>query len=110
MIVDTLPIALQQAGSAWAGRMSAIGQLVGYGVGSINTVSILGTLLGDTQFKQMTLIAALFLIGSVLVTSYSVKERILITARLVDSSTGDVIWICADKCAEIAMATQELFK
>lgn len=90
--------------------MSAIGQLVGYGVGSINTVSILGTLLGDTQFKQMTLIAALFLIGSVLVTSYSVKERILITARLVDSSTGDVIWICADKCAEIAMATQELFK
>lgn len=90
--------------------MSAIGQLVGYGVGSINTVSILGTLLGDTQFKQMTLIAALFLVGSVLVTSYSVKERILITARLVDSSMGNVIWICADKRAEIAMATQELFK
>lgn len=88
MIVDTLPIPLQQAGSAWAGRMSAIGQLVGYGIGSINTVSILGTLLGDTQFKQMTLIAALFLVGSILVTSYSVKERILITARLVDSSWG----------------------
>lgn len=68
--------------------MSAIGQLVGYGVGSINTVSILGALFGDTQFKQMTVIAALVLIASVLVTSYSVKERILITARLVDSWMG----------------------
>lgn len=81
LIVDTLPIPLQQSGSAWAGRMSAIGQLVGYGVGSIDTVSILGTFLGDTQFKQMTVIAAMFLVGSVLVTAYSVKERILITAR-----------------------------
>lgn len=61
--------------------MSAIGQLVGYGVGSIDTVRILGSFIGDTQFKQMTVIAALFLIASVLVTSYSVKERILITAR-----------------------------
>lgn len=65
--------------------MSAIGQLVGYGVGSIDTVSIFGSLIGDTQFKQMTVIAALFLIGAVLVTSYSVKERILVTARLVSS-------------------------
>lgn len=65
--------------------MSAIGQLAGYGVGSIDTVSILGSLIGDTQFKQMTVIAALFLIGAVLVTSYSVNERILVTARLVSS-------------------------
>lgn len=69
--------------------MSAIGQLVGYGVGSIDTVSILGTFLGDTQFKQMTVIAAMFLVGSVLVTSYSVKERILITARLVSRAGND---------------------
>ena len=57
------------------------GQNIGYGVGSIDTVSIFGSLIGDTQFKQMTVIAALFLIGAVLVTSYSVKERILVTAR-----------------------------
>ncbi|OJJ79905.1 putative sucrose transporter [Aspergillus glaucus CBS 516.65] len=88
LIVDTLPIPLQQSGSAWAGRMSAIGQLVGYGVGSIDTVRILGSFIGDTQFKQMTVIAALFLIGSVLVTSYSVKERILITARDSDGEAG----------------------
>lgn len=56
---------------------------MGYAIGSIDTVSIIGTIFGDTQFKQMTVFAALFLIGSVLVTSYAVKERVLITARWV---------------------------
>lgn len=63
--------------------MSAIGQLIGYFIGSLDTVSIFGTIIGDTQFKQMTVIAALSLIGAVMVTSYSVKERVLITARWV---------------------------
>jgi solute carrier family 45 protein 1/2/4 len=100
LIVDTLPIPLQQTGSAWgmvfphmsqsktltvilAGRMCAIGQLFAYVVGSIDTVSIFGSFLGDTQFKQMTVIAALLLVGAVAVTSYSVKERVLISARWV---------------------------
>ena len=61
--------------------MSAIGQLISYVIGSIDTVSIFGTTIGDTQFKQMTVIAALSLLISVLVTCYAVKERILITAR-----------------------------
>jgi solute carrier family 45 protein 1/2/4 len=61
--------------------MSAIGQLISYVIGSIDTVSLFGAIIGDTQFKQMTVIAALSLIGAVSVTSYSVKERILITAR-----------------------------
>lgn len=56
---------------------------MGYAIGSINTVSIIGAIFGDTQFKQMTVFAALFLIGSVLVTSYAVKERVLISARWV---------------------------
>ncbi|KAJ5769336.1 hypothetical protein N7520_003895 [Penicillium odoratum] len=75
LIVDTLPIPLQQAGSAWAGRMCAIGQLISYVIGSIDTVSIFGSLFGDTQFKQMTVIAAFSLIAAVAVTSYSVKEH-----------------------------------
>ncbi|KAJ5510365.1 hypothetical protein N7453_002468 [Penicillium expansum] len=89
LIVDTLPIPSQQAGSAWAGRMSAIGQLFAYVVGAIDTVSIFGTFLGDTQFKQMTVIAALSLIGAVAVTSYSVKERVLLSARD-DGSAGAI--------------------
>lgn len=64
-----------------AGRMCAIGQLISYVIGSIDTVSIFGSLLGDTQFKQMTVIAAMSLIIAVAVTSYSVKERVLISAR-----------------------------
>jgi solute carrier family 45 protein 1/2/4 len=61
--------------------MSAIGQLISYVIGSIDTVSIFGAVIGDTQFKQMTVIAALALLGAIAVTCYSVKERILITAR-----------------------------
>lgn len=61
--------------------MCAIGQLISYVIGSIDTVSIFGSFFGDTQFKQMTVIAALSLIGAVSVTSYAVKERVLITAR-----------------------------
>ncbi|XHG09556.1 hypothetical protein AWENTII_012607 [Aspergillus wentii] len=90
LIVDTLPIPSQQAGSAWAGRMSAIGQLIGYVIGSIDTVSLFGATIGDTQFKQMTVIAALSLIIAVLVTSYSVKERVLITARDADDKAGAI--------------------
>ncbi|CAG7963021.1 unnamed protein product [Penicillium nalgiovense] len=89
LIVDTLPIPSQQAGSAWAGRMCAIGQLFAYVVGAIDTVSIFGTFLGDTQFKQMTVIAALSLMLAVGVTSYSVKERVLISARD-DGSAGAI--------------------
>ncbi|OQE29401.1 hypothetical protein PENSTE_c002G04707 [Penicillium steckii] len=90
LIVDTLPIPLQQAGSAWAGRMSAIGQLIAYVVGAVDTVSIFGSLLGDTQFKQMTVIAAMSLILAVSVTSYSVKERVLISARDSDGKAGAI--------------------
>ena len=64
-----------------ATRMTAIGQLIGYVIGSIDTVSIFGSIIGDTQFKQMTVIAALSLLGAVFITSYTVKERVLITAR-----------------------------
>lgn len=61
--------------------MTAIGQLIGYVIGSIDTVSIFGAIIGDTQFKQMTVIAAMSLVGAVFVTSYAVKERVLVTAR-----------------------------
>ncbi|GLI76915.1 hypothetical protein PoHVEF18_005193 [Penicillium ochrochloron] len=90
LIVDTLPIPLQQAGSAWASRMCAIGQLISYVIGSIDMVSIFGSLLGDTQFKQMTVIAALSLIIAVAITSYSVKERVLISARDSDGKGGAI--------------------
>ena len=61
--------------------MIAIGHLVGYGVGTINLPKLFGNSLGDSQFKQVTLLAALALILAVGVTSYAVDERILISSK-----------------------------
>ena len=81
LIVDTLPISKQQLGSAWASRMVAIGHLVGYAIGTIDLLKIFGKTFGDSQFKQITFIAATFFTFSVSVTCWAVEERILISAR-----------------------------
>jgi solute carrier family 45 protein 1/2/4 len=79
LIVDTLPIAKQQQGSSWASRMVAVGSLVGYGAGAVDLGSIFGPMLGDTQFKQLTAVAAITLCLTVGLTSYAVTERVLIS-------------------------------
>ena len=61
--------------------MVAIGHLIGYGVGTLNLTKMLGTFLGDSQFKKLTVIAALALLFTVGVTSYAVQERILVSSR-----------------------------
>ncbi|KAI0898205.1 MFS general substrate transporter [Annulohypoxylon nitens] len=81
LVVDTLPIEKQQTGSAWGSRMSAIGHGIAYATGAIDLPSLLGTSLGDTQFKQLTVIAALGLVFTCGVTSWAVTERILIAPR-----------------------------
>jgi solute carrier family 45 protein 1/2/4 len=78
LIVDTLPIPKQQAGSSWASRMVAVGSLIGYGAGALKLETVFGTLLGDTQFKQLTVVAAFFLCLTVGLTSWAVTERVLI--------------------------------
>jgi solute carrier family 45 protein 1/2/4 len=76
LIVDTLPISKQQQGSSWASRMVAVGSLIGYGAGAIDLRSVFGPMLGDTQFKQLTAVAALTLCLAVGVTSWAVTERV----------------------------------
>jgi hypothetical protein len=66
--------------------MVAVGSLIGYGAGSVDMVKVFGTALGDTQFKQMTAIAAAALLMAVGITSYAVKERILISPRYANPS------------------------
>ncbi|KAF1933509.1 sucrose transport protein SUC2 [Didymella exigua CBS 183.55] len=78
LIVDTLPIPKQQAGSSWASRMVAVGSLIGYGAGAVKLEAVFGTLLGDTQFKQLTVVAAFCLCLTVGLTSWAVTERVLI--------------------------------
>lgn len=87
LVVDALPVSKQQLGSAWATRMVAVGHLIGYGVGTIHLREIWGDWLGDTQFKQLIWVAILALAGSQGLTSWAVKERILIS-RKDDGSKG----------------------
>ena len=61
--------------------MIAIGHLIGYGAGTVDLVKIFGTTLGDSQFKQLTLIAAVFFIFAVGLTSWAVQERVLISSK-----------------------------
>lgn len=79
LIVDSLPTAKQQTGSAWAGRTAAAGHLLGYAIGSLDLKALFGTTLGSTQFKQLTNICAFVLVAAVGVTSWAVNERVLIS-------------------------------
>lgn len=106
LVVDTLSAEKQQTGTAWCTirpllfsgqakpqanghhtgtRMGSIGQVIGYAAGALDLVGILGTGLGGTQFKQLTIIAGLIMILTNFVTCWAVSERIL-TAR--PPSTG----------------------
>lgn len=61
--------------------MIAIGHLFGYALGTIDLLNVFGTTLGDSQFKQLCLIAACTLLIAVSVTSLAVNERILISTK-----------------------------
>ncbi|KAF9769030.1 hypothetical protein IL306_013615 [Fusarium sp. DS 682] len=79
--VDTLPIDKQQTGAAWSSRMSAIGHMIAYGAGAVDLVKLLGTTLGDTQFKQLTVISTFALLSSTALTCWAVTERVLIASK-----------------------------
>ena len=59
--------------------MVAVGHLIVYGAGSLNLESIFGKALGETQFKKLTVIAALTLLSAVGITCWAVTERVRIS-------------------------------
>lgn len=61
--------------------MIGIGHLVGYAAGTVDLLKVFGTTLGDSQFKQLTVIAAMALLAAVGITCYAVEERVLISIR-----------------------------
>ncbi|KAK3996335.1 major facilitator superfamily domain-containing protein [Cladorrhinum sp. PSN332] len=81
LVVDTLPIQKQQMGAAWGSRMGSLGHIIGYAMGAIDLVQIFGPTLGDTQFKQLTIIAALGMLGTAAITCWAVTERVLVSVR-----------------------------
>ena len=90
LIVDTLPISKQQLGSAWASRMVAVGHLLGYAIGTMDLQGISGKILGDSQFKQLCLIAAFCFLICVGITCYAVEERILVSAKDADVKSSAI--------------------
>ncbi|KAK3945291.1 major facilitator superfamily domain-containing protein [Diplogelasinospora grovesii] len=81
LVVDTLPIQKQQTGAAWASRMGSLGHIIGYGMGAVDLSKLFGTAFGDTQFKQLTVIAALGILACSSITCWAVTERVLISVR-----------------------------
>lgn len=78
LVADTLPTSQQQLGAAWASRMVAVGSLVGYGLGALDLQVLFGSAMGDSQFKQLTIVAGSILLSTVLLTCWAVSERVLV--------------------------------
>ncbi|KAI0482971.1 MFS general substrate transporter [Xylariaceae sp. FL0804] len=91
LVVDTLPIEKQQTGSAWGTRMSAIGHGIAYVTGAVDLPSVMGHWLGETQFKQLTVVAALGLVATCGVTCWAVTERVLVSARRDSQKKGGIL-------------------
>jgi len=73
--------------------MVAVGHLIGYTAGTIDLKKVLGTFLGDTQFKQLALISGFALLFTNGITSWAVTERVLIAGRESDEKSGDIFRI-----------------
>lgn len=73
-----------------ASRVTGLGHLLVYAVGSLDLNAILGkTFLGDTQFKKVCVIAAFAIAVAQGVTCWAVQERILVSEGYVsDDATG----------------------
>jgi solute carrier family 45 protein 1/2/4 len=61
--------------------MSAIGHMIGYAAGAIDLVEVFGTFLGDTQFKKLSVIAMLTMVGTNAITCWAVTERALVSKQ-----------------------------
>lgn len=68
--------------------MVSMGHLTGYVIGTLDLVSIFGPTFGDTQFKQLTVVAAFALVITCGVTSWAVTERVLISGRESEAPLG----------------------
>jgi len=59
--------------------MVAVGNLICYGAGALDLEVVFGNSIGETQFKRLTIIAALALGLAVGVTCWAVSERVRVS-------------------------------
>lgn len=98
LIVDTLPIEKQPLGSAWASRMGGLGSILVYGVGALDLNAIFGeTLLGDSQFKKVCVIAAFAIAVAQGATCWAVKERVFVSdGKVAESNSKTAVAMIKD--------------
>ncbi|KAF6223599.1 hypothetical protein HO133_000442 [Letharia lupina] len=73
-IVDYAPTHQQEDANSWAGRITGIGNILGYISGYVNLPEIFPWL-GNTQFKVLCVIASVSLCGTIVITSLYIRER-----------------------------------
>ena len=73
-IVDYAPTHQQEDANSWAGRITGVGNILGYLSGYVNLPDIFPWL-GNTQFKVLCVIASVSLCGTVIVTTSYIRER-----------------------------------
>lgn len=86
MIVDSLPTAQQENGTAWAGRMVGLGSVVGYFMGYANLVRAF-PFFGNTQLKVLCVFATIVLLSCDFITCYTVKEKVFESERVKKSKS-----------------------
>lgn len=74
-IVDNAPTHQQEDANAWAGRLTGVGNILGYVAGYIDLPKVTGGIFGDTQFKVLCVIASFALTSTVVISSLTVHER-----------------------------------
>ncbi|MCJ1361426.1 hypothetical protein MMC16_000526 [Acarospora aff. strigata] len=73
-IVDNAPTHQQEDANAWAGRLTGVGNVLGYLSGYVDLPKIM-PFFGNTQFKVLCVIACFALGGTLIVSSLSIRER-----------------------------------
>ncbi|KAJ1928594.1 hypothetical protein IWQ60_001888 [Tieghemiomyces parasiticus] len=74
LLVDVLPPSKQEQGTAWASRMTGIGNVLGYLTGYTDLVKLL-PFLGHTQLQTLSLVAITVLFITVGATCYFIHEE-----------------------------------
>ena len=73
LIVDSLPLQLQEDANAWAGRMVGVGNVIGYLMGYVDLPGATGWS-GSSQFEILCLMTVVVLLVTVSITCFKIKE------------------------------------
>ncbi|QSL66869.1 hypothetical protein MERGE_001256 [Pneumocystis wakefieldiae] len=74
LIIDMVPFVQQDLANAWASRMIGIFNVVGYLNGYLNLPKI-APVLGNTEFKALSLIGSIVLVVCTAITFFTAKEK-----------------------------------